>query len=87
MPDANAQRGVNQEDFALAGGRISCHGAGMAEPNSPRPALGGGIFIALSLLIGVVVGIVMRQPSIGLLAGLGVGIALAGLVALVGRRR
>ncbi len=58
----------------------------MNEPSRPGPKLGGGIFIAVSLLIGVVVGIAMRQPSIGLLAGLGVGIVLAGLVALVGRR-
>ncbi len=58
----------------------------MSEPSRPRTKLGGGIFIALGLLIGVVVGVAMRQPSIGLLAGLGVGIALAGLVALVGRR-
>ena len=38
--------------------------------NKPRA---GGALIALATLLGAVVGIVLGQPSIGLLAGFGVG--------------
>lgn len=50
---------------------------------SPRS---GGVLLALAILVGVTVGIVARQPSIGFVAGLGVGIALLGIVWLLDRR-
>jgi len=59
----------------------------MEPPIRPSPARGGGALLALSILAGAAIGIATRQPSIGLVAGLGVGLVLAALVALVGRRR
>jgi inner membrane protein involved in colicin E2 resistance len=44
-----------------------------------------GIFIALSLIGGVVLGVLVGEPSIGLLGGLAAGIALAALSVLVRR--
>ena len=47
------------------------------EPNRPR--LAGGIFIALGLLVGAIMGVIYHEPSIGMVAGLVIGgtIALA----------
>jgi len=59
----------------------------MTDPTRPRPPRGVGVLIALSILVGAVIGLVTRQPSLGLVVGLGVGLLLAGLVALAGRRR
>ncbi|MDQ8757507.1 hypothetical protein RCO27_14850 [Sphingosinicella sp. LHD-64] len=52
-----------------------------------RTPMAGGFLLALSILVGVVVGVVERQASIGFLAGLGVGLALLGLVWALDRRR
>jgi len=49
--------------------------------------LAGGCLLAASILAGVVVGAVYREPSIGFLAGLGAGLALLGLVWLIDRRQ
>jgi len=46
---------------------------------------GGGIFIALGTLGGAIVGGLMRQPSAGLLAGLGLGALVALLIWWRGR--
>lgn len=43
-----------------------------------------GILLAISLLTGSVIGMARGEPSIGLIAGLGVGVVLAALAA---RRR
>ena len=48
--------------------------------------LAGGCLLAASILAGVVVGAVYREPSIGFLVGLGAGLALLGLVWLIDRR-
>jgi len=55
-------------------------------PGSPI-RLAGGFLLALSILAGVVVGTIYRQPSIGFLAGLGAGLALLALVWLLDRGR
>ena len=55
-----------------------------APPHFPRS---GGILLAFSIVIGAVTGTLMRQPSIGFLAGLGTGLVLLLLVWLVDRRR
>jgi len=47
----------------------------------------GGALLAAAILIGVVAGIFLRQPSIGFLAGLGAGLLLLGVVWLSDRRR
>ncbi|MCR5871654.1 MULTISPECIES: hypothetical protein [unclassified Sphingomonas] len=55
---------------------------------SPKPApIAGGALLALSLVVGTVIGVRMSQPSIGFLAGLGVGIVLLLIVALIDRMR
>lgn len=51
------------------------YSAGMANPSSRTP-LAGGFLLALSLVIGTVVGAGQGQASIGFVAGLGVGLAL-----------
>ena len=52
--------------------------------NFPRA---GGALLAAAMLIGVVAGIVLRQPSIGFLAGLGAGLLLLAAVWLWDRSR
>lgn len=70
----------------LAAARGRCHDAAMAKPKSRSPR-SGGILLALSILAGATIGILNRQPSIGFLAGLGVGLALLTLVWLLDRKR
>lgn len=55
--------------------------------SSPRPALAGGVFIALLMPIGAVAGGLMGQPTIGMIIGTLSGAAIAGVVWLVDRRR
>jgi uncharacterized membrane protein len=62
-------------------------GPGMAEQRSSRPPQrGGGIFIAAGVVLGSVGGAIIGQPSLGFLAGLGLGIAAAILLAFADRR-
>jgi hypothetical protein len=49
--------------------------------------MAGGFFLAASLVAGVVIGALNRQPSIGFFVGLAVGLLLIGLVWLLDRRR
>lgn len=65
-------------------------GLGM-NAKSPRsssrpPQRGGGILIALGLLLGAGVGAAMGQPSQGLIIGFGVGVVLAIALVLADRR-
>lgn len=48
---------------------------------------GGGVFIAIGLLAGAAIGVVVGQPSLGLVGGLVAGIAVAGLIAVWEARR
>jgi hypothetical protein len=47
----------------------------------------GGIFIAVGMLGGAVVGVIMDQPSAGMVIGLGLGIAAAAIVWLIDSKR
>ncbi len=47
----------------------------------------GGIFIAVGMLGGAVVGVIMDQPSAGMVIGLGLGIAAAAITWLVDSKR
>lgn len=49
--------------------------------------MAGGSLLALSMVVGAVIGIIYRQPSIGFLAGVGVGALLMLLVWLFDQRR
>jgi uncharacterized membrane protein (UPF0136 family) len=49
--------------------------------------LAGGALLALSLIVGSVVGVLRGQPSVGFIGGLGVGLALLVAIALIDRAR
>lgn len=54
----------------------------------PRPfSQAAGSILAISILAGAIIGVVVGQPSIGVLAGTGTGVALALLFWLIERRR
>jgi hypothetical protein len=55
-----------------------------SDPGFPRA---GGALLALSIVAGAVTGVFLGQPSIGFLAGTGIGLVLLGLVWLADRRR
>lgn len=57
----------------------------MSKPDKTPRA--GGALIAVTILVGAVVGIAWRQPSLGVVAGLTAGIALAVLVWLIDKKR
>lgn len=42
-----------------------------------KPSNAGGFVIAAAVLVGVVIGLIVGQPSIGFLVGLGIGVAIA----------
>lgn len=48
---------------------------------------GGGIFIAIGLIGGSIIGVVYGEPSLGLIAGFAAGVGVAGLLALWEARR
>jgi hypothetical protein len=52
-----------------------------------RPRMAGGIFIFLGLLIGAIAGVALGQPSLGMIAGFGIGIVIAILIWLFDRQR
>ncbi len=47
----------------------------------------GGIFIAIGMLGGAIVGVIMDQPSAGMVIGLGLGIVAAAITWLVDSKR
>ena len=59
----------------------------MKEQENSRPRLAGGIFIALGLLVGAIGGIVVNEPSAGMVTGMGIGAAIALAVWLIDRKR
>jgi uncharacterized protein YqgC (DUF456 family) len=54
--------------------------------NSP-PRLAGGIFIALGLLIGAIIGVFMDQPSAGAVIGMAIGTVIAVAIWVMDRKR
>lgn len=58
-------------------------------PPAPRGSapIAGGALLALSLIAGAVIGVRNGQPSLGFIGGLGVGLALLLIVALIDRLR
>jgi hypothetical protein len=59
----------------------------MSGTENSQPRLAGGIFIALGLLVGAIGGVVMNQPSAGMVIGLGFGVVIAVAVWLIDRKR
>lgn len=60
-------------------------GQGMTQP-TPSKSQAGGFLLAMSIIAGAIGGLVAGQPSIGLLAGIATGVALAVLIWLKDRR-
>lgn len=58
----------------------------MTEPSSNQTRFGGGGPLAILTLGGTIVGGLMGQPSIGFLAGLGLGAAIAIIIWRMGAR-
>ncbi|MDB5688525.1 MAG: hypothetical protein JWL91_401 [Sphingomonas bacterium] len=54
--------------------------------SNPPPSRAAGFFIALSVLVGAIVGVALGQPSLGTLIGAGVGILASLLLWLRDRR-
>ena len=52
----------------------------------PRNTNAGGFLVAAALLVGTVVGVMVGEPTIGFLAGLGIGAASATALWLLDRR-
>ncbi|TKD51746.1 hypothetical protein [Sphingomonas baiyangensis] len=59
----------------------------MQDAPPSRTPMAGGALLAVSMLVGTGIGVALRQPSLGFLAGLGVGIALSVAIWLLDRRR
>ena len=59
----------------------------MSGTENSQPRLAGGIFIALGLLVGAIAGVVIDQPSAGMITGMASGAAIAVLVWLFDRKR
>jgi len=57
------------------------------QPPSPKRSSGGGVFIALLTVAGAIIGGLMGQPSIGMLSGIALGVAIAVTLWLVERKR
>lgn len=59
----------------------------MSDIENSQPRLAGGIFIAIGLLVGAIIGIALDQPSAGMVIGMSVGAAIAVAVWLLDRKR
>lgn len=70
---------------ALAHRRRRWHGAAMDGPR--KTMIAGGCLIPLAIFGGLIWGAFARQLSIGFLAGVGIGLALATMVWLFDLRR
>jgi hypothetical protein len=73
------------ETLALARDRSGCHGRIVNRPSNFQRA--GGALLAAAILVGVVAGILLRQPSLGFLIGLAAGMLLLAGVWLRDRGR
>lgn len=62
-----------------------CHRAAMTDPDPRRSNAAGGSLLALAIVAGAAIGVAMSQPTVGALAGLGVGVFLVLLIWLTGR--
>jgi hypothetical protein len=62
----------------------NCHDPAMSQ-SSGRGSQAGGAILALSILSGAIAGIIVGQPSAGLLAGAVIGILVAVAIWLRGR--
>lgn len=52
-----------------------------------RPSMAGGFLLAVSIMAGTIIGGLLGQPSLGLLMGTAIGIAIGAAIWLVDRKR
>jgi fucose permease len=57
----------------------------MKDTNLKKPQLAGGVFMAIGMLGGAIVGVVMGQPSAGMVMGLAIGSGAALITWFVNR--
>jgi hypothetical protein len=68
------------ENFVSHGNVTAMHGNAIGAPMTEKRhegQVGGGIFLAIGPIAGLAIGTVLGQPSLGLVAGIAAGIALA----------
>lgn len=58
-----------------------------SQPVGPPPRRGGGCLIAAGVLLGPIVGMLAGEPSVGLVAGLALGVAGAAVMFVIDRRQ
>lgn len=58
----------------------------MATPSSRTP-MAGGFLLSITILVGAIVGVAKGQPSLGVVVGAAIGVALAVLIWLRDRTR
>lgn len=74
--------------LAVAATPCGCHSGAMNQPSPRRRGgMAGGSLLALFTVGGVVVGTLYREPSIGFVTGLALGLLLVAMVWLLDRRR
>ena len=59
----------------------------MSGTQNNQPRFAGGIFVALGLLIGAILGVALDQPSAGLVIGMAIGSMIAVVIWLFDRNR
>ncbi len=59
----------------------------MKDQGTSRPAMAGGFFIAIGLLLGIAFGIYVGQISLGMMAGFLIGCGVALLIWVIDRAR
>jgi formate/nitrite transporter FocA (FNT family) len=59
----------------------------MNKQDSKPSSMAGGIFIAIGMLAGAIVGVLIDQPSAGMVGGFGLGVAAAVVLWLVDSKR
>ena len=57
------------------------------DPETRQYSRGGGCLLFLAILVGTLIGLIKRQPSLGVLGGVGAGLVLLALAWLLDRRR
>jgi hypothetical protein len=58
-----------------------------SKPVAPPPRRGGGCLIAAGVILGPVAGVLAGEPSIGLVAGLALGVGGAAAMYVIDRRQ
>lgn len=77
---------AEQVGRVLARDAAAWHGAAM-EQNSGKASRAGGAILAFTIIAGAVVGNHYGQPSMGMLIGTGIGVAIAVALYLMDRAR